>query len=229
MKTCFYCMGNHETGQCTSLAVTKITEATGAAGDRISQAIEKVGFSGWDKMDHLSLDILGGLDGVRDAVTELQDFLSWAHSEVVWRMEKQIALLTGIHDMLKNPRGTQADELYKMGVDSFKRGRLSEALKLLKEARELNPGDYRILITLGHTHTLTNNEDAALECFKAAVAYARTDDYRKAALLLTCRALRCLGHTDEAITHAKQALSISPQYYAAQYELASCMADKLKG
>ena len=70
----------------------------------------------------------------------------------MWRMEKQIELLTGIHDMLKNPRATQADELYKMGVDSFKRHRLADATKLLEEARELNPGDYRIQVTLGHVY-----------------------------------------------------------------------------
>lgn len=141
-------------------------------------------------------------------------------------MEKQISLLTGIHDMLKNPRATQADELFKMGVDSFRRGRFSEALQLLKEARELNPGDYRVLVSLGHTYVRTDNLLAALEAFQAGIAYSRNQNYKRGVLLLACRTLRSLRRMDEAVAYAKEAVSIAPNYLPAFYELACCLAEQ---
>lgn len=239
MPTCYYCLGNHSTGQCMALATRKVTSgqeaagtavvhATERAGRDITEAIERAGYSALEQTDELMWEVAAGLDGLREGVKELQDFLEWSHSEVVWRMEKQIALLTGIHDMLKNPRATQSNELFKMGIDSFRRGRLSEALKLLKEARELNPGDYRILVTLGHTYARMDNLQDALEAFQAGIAYARSKDYKKWVLLLACRALRSLGGLEEAIACAREAVAVAPSYSPAHYELAGCLGDRLK-
>jgi len=229
MAICFYCLGEHATSQCVSKATERITSGQKAAAKTTSDAIQELGYCALKQMREVGYDLLGGLEGIREAIEGLHDFLSWAHSEIIWRMEKQIELLTGIHDMLKNPRATQADELYKMGVGSFRRRRLPDALKLLQEARELNPGDYRVLITLGHTYVWMDEQSEALECFQAAADYARTNAYKSYALLLSARALRCLGQIDEAIKAVKQASDILPSYSPAHYELASCISERLKG
>jgi hypothetical protein len=139
-------------------STTAIVQAVDRVGGDLSDVIETAGYNTLTGLDWIT----GHLQEINSGIQELLDFLSWSHSEVIWRMEKQISLLTGIRDMLKNPRATQADELFKMGVDSFRRGRSSEAVQLLKEARELNPGDYRVLVTLGHTYAHTDNLPAAL-------------------------------------------------------------------
>jgi tetratricopeptide (TPR) repeat protein len=168
------------------------------------------------------------LESIHSALAELQEFMDWGISEIVWRQEKQIELLTGIHDMLKNPRATQANELFKMGVDSFRRRRYSDALRLLKEARDLNPGDYRVLVTLGHTWARMDDLPNALEAFQTGVAYARSTNYKKGVLLLACRALRMLGRLEEAIAHSEGAVGLDVHYAPAQYELAGCLAEQMK-
>jgi len=232
MVRCFYCLGEHETSQCVSRATDSIRSSQKATTEAIGEqtaVIEKLGHTALEQMREIGNDLFGGLEGIRESIEELHDFLSWAHAEITWRMERQIELLTGIHDMLKNPRATQANELYKMGIDSFRRHRLADALKLLQEASELNPGDYRIHITLGHVYAQMDDPSKSLECFQAAVDYARTASYKKDALLLMARALRCLGHIKEAIEAARQASSLVPSYSPAHYELASCLAESLKG
>ncbi len=232
MARCFYCLGEHETSQCVSRATDSITssqEATTEASREQTAVIEKLGYRAIEQMREIGNDLLGGLNGIQGAIEELHDFLSWAHAEITWRMERQIELLTGIRDMLKNPRATRANELYKMGIDSFRRHRLADALKLLQEGSELNPGDYRIHITLGHIYVQMDDSSKALECFQAAVDYARTPSYKKDALLLTGRTFRCLGQIDKAINAARKASSLVPSYSPAHYELASCLAESLKG
>lgn len=229
MPKCFYCLGEHETSQCLSRATNEIVSGQEEAASIVTDAIEEAGYQTREELRKVGDRLLGGLDGVREAVLGLNDFLSWAHSETIWRMEKEIELLTGIHNMLKNPRATQADELYKMGVDSFKRHRLADSVKLLEEARELNPGDYRIQVTLGHVYMQTDTEDKALECFRAAIDYSRSSNYRRSALLLTARTLRCLERIPEAINALREVTSIQKDYPPAHYELASCIADMFKG
>lgn len=227
MARCFYCLGEHETSQCVSRATDRVISSQKATAKATAEVIEKLGYRTLEQLRDVGYDLLGGLEGIREAIEGLNDFLSWAHSEIIWRMEKQIELLTGIHDMLKNPRATQADELYKMGVDSFRMHRLADTLKLLQEARELNPGDYRVLITLGHTYAQMDDSSKALEYFQDAVDYARDNSYKANALLLSARAFRCLGRMDEAIEAAKQASNTLPSYSPAHYELASCIAERL--
>lgn len=231
MAICFYCGGNHKTSQCVSLATHQITDAQEAAAEATIDAVEKVGYRvekvGYRVVEQLEQLQEVGYD-VRQAIVELHDFLSWAHCEAKWCMERQINLLTGIHDILKSSRATQANELYEMGLDSFRRHRLPEAFKLLQEARELNPGDYRIHFTLGHIYAQMDNLPETAESFRAAVAYARNNEYKKDALLSLCRALRCLGQVEAAIAAAKEASSVTPNYAPAHYELATCLAERLK-
>jgi len=204
-------------------AVT-IVRASERASRDLSQSIESAGYAALDELSNMTWE----LESIHSALTELQEFMDWGISEIVWRQEKQIELLTGIHDMLKNPRATHANELFKMGVDSFRRRQLSDALRLLKEARELNPGDYRVLVTLGHTYVRLNDLPNALEAFQTGVAYARSNSYKKGVLLLACRTLRLLGRLKEAIAHAKEAVEYDAQYASAQYELAGCLAEQVK-
>lgn len=235
MATCYYCLGNHESSRCTALATSKIiaaqetatvtiVQASERASRDLSQSIESAGYAALDELSNMTWE----LESIHSALVELQEFMDWGISEIVWRQEKQIELLTGIHDMLKNPRATQANELFKMGVDSFRRRQFSDALRLLKEARELNPGDYRVLVTLGHTCARMDDLPNALEAFQTGVAYARSNNYKKGVLLLACRALRTLGRLDEAIAHAKEAVRLDVHYAPALYELAGCLADQAK-
>lgn len=225
MDTCFYCGGDHSSFQCVRMSTDNIASTIEESSSEIVEAIEESNYIISKQLSNVNNELVG----IHGSIQELHGFLVWSHSEVIWRMEKQIGLLTGIHNMIENPRATQSNELYEMGIDSFKRNRLNDAQKLLLEARDLNPGDYRIHITLGHIFVRMDNLPGAMDCFQAAVDYARTSDYKKDALLLLCRVFRCLGQKDQAISTAKEASLIAPNYSPAHYELASCITEKLTG
>ncbi len=231
MAKCFYCLGEHESRQCIEHATDRVvseqhrsTEATEKAVESVSNQIAEQTHT----IEEVGANLDAELSSIGDGIWQIHDFLIWAHWENMWRMEKQIQLLTGIHDMIKNPRATQADELFKMAADSLKRRRLADAKRLVLDARDLNPGDYRIHITLGHVYLHMDDFAQAVECFRAAADYARTPTYKRVALLSAARALRCLGQINEAITAATEASSVSPDYPSAHYELACCVAEKLK-
>ena len=216
MATCYYCLGRHETSQCRSKAADRIVEAQDRGSEEVTRAIAKLGHQTLDQLMEANFETSMDLGEIRDAITGL--------AEMMWAMEEQTELLTGIHDMIKNPRATQADELYQMGADSFARGRLKDSLDLLGNARDLNPGDYRVLITLGHCHARMDSLTSSADCFGAAADYARASEYVRDAALLQCRALRALGRIGEAAEAALRAVRATPNDAPAQYALASCLA-----
>lgn len=227
MALCFYCFDNHQTSQCirrATAAVVSSQQETTEAIEEQTAVIQELGYQTLDQLREMG----DQLHGIHQGIAGLHDFLNWAYSETLWRMEQQIEVLTGIHDILKNPRATQADELYKMGIEAFQRHRLQDAMKLLQDARELNPEDYRVLITLGHVYVDMDDISDASECFQAAVDYARTEHYKGSALLLLARAFRYLGQKDKAILAAREASSILASNSSAHYELALCIAAELR-
>ena len=230
MATCFYCLGNHEPWQCQVRAIEK-------AGNRMSSAIEKSGSRSSEGMSSDSWRLGNELatmadtqremaQDISDAMCELNESFRLAHAQTMWQMEKQTHLLTGIHDMLKNPRATQSNELYDMAVDSLRRNRLDDSLRLLSDARELNPGDYRVHITMGHILVEKGRYPEARESFRAGSDYARTDKYKKHSLLLTSRVERCMGRFREATDTLREAYSIAPDDPLICYELATAIAAK---
>jgi len=229
VKRCFYCLGYHETSQCT----TRLGDRIISEINDTKSTIERLGYQTLnltqelgDKTLNLNNIINFKLGDIQDAIIELHDFLSWAHSSTMWRLENQIEVLTGIHDMTKNPRATEANELYRMAEDSFIRKRFDDALSLLEEAKRLNPLDYRVHITMGHANTRINDLHAALKCFIAARDYARSREYKRDSLLLMTRTMFCLGNFDDAYDAAQQAVELTPKYYPAKYDLALCLANK---
>jgi len=165
---------------------------------------------------------------ISDAIYELADVFRWAHAEEMWYAEKQLEVLTGIHDMVKNPRATQADELFKMGAESLKRDMIKESLKLLQEAVEQNPLDYRIYIAMGHAYLRKDDLENALDRFEYALKNARTNYYKSFALLLIARAKYCRGKIEEAVKEVKRAIEFSPYYAEAQYQYAVYEAQRLQ-
>lgn len=231
MPTCFYCGGNHHSNACVK-----------HAQDQTTHAIEKMGYQQLSTMDDFasaqraSLEVVsGGLDRMSDRVTqslgeaadtirELADIYEFNHSEMMWKMEQQLEVLTGIHDMVKYSRATEANELLEMSVNSLKVGMVKESIDLLKEAVEKNPLDYRIYITMGHAYLRIDDLKNALNRFEYALKNARTNYYRSYSLLLISRVYYCMGHLEKAVESSKLAVKRSPDYPEAHYQYAAYIA-----
>jgi tetratricopeptide (TPR) repeat protein len=177
--------------------------------------------SGFDRMSDRVTQSLGE---TADAIRELADIYEYSHSEIMWKMEQHLEVLTGIHDMLKNPRATAADELLEMGVNSLKVGMVKESIRLLLDAVEKNPLDYRIYIAMGHAYLKIDDLDNALDMFEYALKNARKDDYRSYSLLLISRVYYCMGHLEQAVKSAKRAVDCSPDRPETYYQYAAYIA-----
>lgn len=227
MPTCFYCGGNHHSNACVK-----------RAQDQTTHAIEKMGYQQLSAMDDFasaqraSLEVVsGGFDRVTqslsdtaDAFHELSDIFEFNHFEVMWQMERQLDVLTGIDYTLKNPRATKAEESFKIGVEDLKVGMVEESIRDLKVAVEANPLDYRIYIALGHAYLRTDDLENALDKFEYALKNARTNYYRSYSLLLIGRVYYCMGHLEKAVESAKRAKKLSPDYPEAYYQYAAYIA-----
>ena len=158
MSTCFYCGGSHKTSACYIQAQNQTVGAIEKIGYQQLSAIDNLSLAHRDSaremsssFDFMSDRISQSLGEVVDAIGELADIFEFNHSEMMWQMERQLEVLTGIQNMLENPRATLANELLEMGVNSLKVGMIEESKRLLQEAVEANPLDYRIYIAMGYT------------------------------------------------------------------------------
>ena len=231
MPTCFYCGGNHYSSACPICAQNQTTHAIEKMGyqqlsvmDNFASAQREsleVVSSGFDRMSNRVTQSLGE---ATDATRELIDIFEFNHSEMMWQMERHLEVLTGIRDMLKSPRATQANEGLEMGVESLKRGMVKESINILKDAAEANPLDYRIHISLGHAYLKVDDLKNALNQFKYALKNAGTNYYKSYSLLLISRVYYCMGYIEKAVKSAKQAVKDSPEYSEAHYQYAAYIA-----
>ena len=239
MSTCYYCNGNHKSSACYIQSQNQTT-----------RVIEKIGYNQISAIDNLALaqksttkEISSSLDYMSDrasqsfseiagAISELTEIFEFTHSEIMWQMEQQLEVLTGIHNLVENPRATEANELLKMGIASLERDMVTESLNLLQEAVKLNPLDYRIYITMGHSYLKMDDLKKALDRFEYALKNARTNYYKSYSLLLISRVYYCMGDAKKALDNAKLAAELSPDYPEAHYYSASYIAQlskKIKG
>lgn len=231
MSTCFYCGGNHKTSACYIQAQNQTTGAIEKIGYQQLSTIDNLALAHRDSaremsssFDCMSDRISQSLGEVVDAIGELADIFEFNHSEMMWQMERQLEVLTGIHNMIENPRATLANELLEMGVNSLKVGMIEESKRLLQEAVEANPLDYRIYIAMGYTYLEMDDLKNALDRFEYALKNARTDYYESCSLLLISRVYYCMGDIKKAIDKAKLAVDLSPDNPEVHYQYATYVA-----
>lgn len=224
MAICYHCFGNHPASHCPIGAQKKQTEAIEKLGYQSSQQLgEIVSAQRYvaDRVEDIGTEI-------SDAIYELADVFRFAHAEEMWIHEKQLEVLTGIHDMIKNLDATRANESLEMGVKALKVGMVKESIQKLEKAVKLNPLDYRIYIAMGHAYIKNDDLENALNRFEYALKNARTNYYISFALLLIARVKYCMGKVEEAAKDAKRAIEFSPNYAEAQYQYAVYATLKLR-
>ena len=225
---CYYCGGNHRTIACPIEAQQQTTKAIEKIGYKQSSEINNLAqaYRGSSKeisssLDRMSDNISNSFGEFANAIGELTEVFELNHAEMMWKMEKQLEVLTGIHDMVKNPRATEASELLEMGIESLKRNMIPESLNLLQEAVKLNPLDYRIYLTMGHAYLRIDDLENALDRFEYALKNARTNYYESYSLLLIARIYYCNVDIKKAIDYAKLAMEKTPDYAEAHYQYAA--------
>ena len=91
-----------------------------------------------------------------------------------------------------------------------------EALRLITEAVERNPLDFRLYVTRGFANIRRDNLPKALDDFRLALKNARSSALEVQALLLVARTERSLGQHAEAFAHASQAAKLDTAHRVAE-------------
>jgi tetratricopeptide (TPR) repeat protein len=232
MPICSYCGGNdHHSSACVKRAQDQTTHAIEKMGYQQLSVMDKFASEHRESLemissgfDHMSNRVTQSLGEASDAIHELSDIFEFNHSEMMWELERQREVLTGIDYTLKNPRATLAEESFKIGVEDLKVGMVEESIRDLKVAVEANPLDYRIYIAMGYAYLRIDDLKNALDRFEYALKNARTDYYRSYSLLLIGRVYYCMGHIEKAVESAKLAIKHSPDYPEAHYQYAAYIA-----
>lgn len=178
-----------------------------------------------DSMDEIasnSREISGKLDDIGDRISEgyheLEEFFQFSHAEQMWIHEKQLEVLTGIHNAAITPRATEANELYNMAAKALKREMIRESLKLLKQAIELNPLDYRVYMTMGYIYLMADNLDKAANRFELAFRNVHEKKYKSFTLLQMAKVRYLMNDIGGAVKLAEDAMKISPNDPEARYQ-----------
>ena len=231
MPTCTYCGEDHLTSACVK-----------RSQDQTTHAIEKMGYQKLSEMEKFastqraSLELVSsGFDRMSDRVTQsigettdairaLTDIYEFNHSEMMWQMDRQFDVLTGIDDKLTKQMALRANEALGEGVRCLEVGDFENSIRKLREAEEARPSDYRIYIAMGYFYLKTDDLKNALDRFEYALKHARTDYYKSYILLLISRVYYCIGNLKMAVEKAKRAVEHSPDYPEAYYWYAAYIA-----
>ena len=206
MEPCFYCGGNHRPSACL-VYNQKLT----------TQAIQNM----TNEHTHSSQEISDGL-------SELADIFNYNHAEQMWELQQQTNVLKDIRDNIIEIElhwdDKRANEKLKKGAECLKLGMITDSFNCLKKAREYNPLDYRIYITMGHAYLKIDDLKNALDMFKYALKTAPSKYYESYSLLLMGRIYFCIGDIKTAIEKVKKARELSPNYSEADYQYSTYIA-----
>lgn len=210
MEICWYCRGKHRTSACTKKAQDQTTYAIENIGNMQLSEINNLATVYQNSLTEITSSIELASDRIGHYFNELTNYFEYSHAEIMWEMEKVLEVLTGIKQLLENPRATHANELLKMGNESLKRGMIPECLNLLQEAVKLNPLDYRIYITMGYAYLERDDNRNAFDRFEYSFRNARRNVYKIHSLLLMSRVCYSNGNITKAIEIAESATKLYP-------------------
>ena len=246
MPTCTYCGEDHLTSACVKRSQDQATHAIEKMGYQKLSEMEKFAStqraslelvsSGFDRMsDRVTQSMSSGFDRMSDRVTQsigettdairaLTDIYEFNHSEMMWQMDRQFDVLTGIDDKLTKQMALRANEALGEGVRCLEVGDFEGSIRKLREAEEARPSDYRIYIAMGYFYLKTDDLKNALDRFEYALKHARTDYYKSYSLLLISRVYYCMGNLKMAVEKAKRTVEQFPDYPEAYYWYAAYVA-----
>jgi len=201
------------------------------ASEKISGAIARTSEAATEKLsnkfDELIYEQREGFQAVASGLTDIASAVEWGFSELSWQVQQQTDVLQDISRKMDIPSQIQATEWRRMAEELRARGDYNKALEFFQKALESNPLDYQIYIGLGRTYLCLSQFDEAGECFLNSLRHAPQKgdfDYKSYSFRLVARTKYCGLDIDSAISYAEQAVSLSPNYWKAYYDLAQYCA-----
>jgi hypothetical protein len=182
-----------------------------------------------DKLDELIYEQQKAFQDFSNELSGIASAIEWGFSELSWQIQQQTNVLREISHKMDIPSQIQATEWRRMAEELRVRGVYDKSLDFFLKALEANPLDYQIYIGLGRTYLCLSQFEDAEKCFLNSLPHApqkENFDYKSYSYRLVARVKYCGMDTDSAISCAEQAVSLSPNYWKAYYDLAQYCAVK---
>jgi tetratricopeptide (TPR) repeat protein len=176
-----------------------------------------------EKFDELIYEQREAFQAITSGLYEVASAIEWGFSELSWQIQQQTDVLREISRKMDIPSQIQATEWRRMAEELRVRGVYDKSLEFFLKARETNPLDYQIYIGLGRTYLCLAQFEEAGKCFLDSLPHAPRKgnfDYESYSFRLVARTKYCGMNIDSAISYVEQAVSLSPNYWKAYYDLA---------
>jgi len=218
---CWTCETKYE----VTLGDQYVCESCDHIADRI-HSLERTEWNTISSIDHLIQVQEKGFASLAGEMQGISSAIEWGFEELGWRLQQQTDVLKEIAKLLKTPTETKANEWREMGEELRRRGVYEKAIEFLSKSLKANPIDFRTYIGLGETCLRMRKFDYAKKYFEESLPHAPTDFYKSYTLRLIGRIHYCREDYDLAVRMLSEAVSLTPNYVEACYDLAQYHAVK---
>lgn len=165
------------------------------------------------------------------AIARVEQAVRWSCQQLIWHLKQQTDVIRSIDETLKTPVQTRANEWRVMADKLRERGALKEAVEFYEKSLAESPLDYRTYV--GHAEVLIQLDqgDKALAILTQSLPHAPRNaegeiaDWRSHSLRTIAHIHHCQGSHDRELLCLRQAVTLSPQYQSARYEMAVAAAE----
>ncbi|MGF1473400.1 MAG: hypothetical protein ACFB50_16895, partial [Rubrobacteraceae bacterium] len=136
----------------------------------------------WDRYGHQSKIVAHGIQesgllremsSTRESLARLAAMSEFSLGVITQQLRLNNQMMSGLLEAVQNPRATEADELYRRGVQALEDGWVPEAISDLEESveRSNNPYNAWAHFALGCAYVDENKYSDAASAFSNAVSY----------------------------------------------------------
>lgn len=170
-------------------------------------------------------------DKLPKAIAKVESAVRWGCEQIVWHLEQQTDVIRGIDETLKTPVQTRAKEWLTMADTLRERGALNEAIEFYEKSHAESPLDFRTYVGYAEALLQLGRDDEALSILTQSLPHAprnmdgEISDWRSHSLRTIAHIHHCQGSHDQELKHLQQAVTFSPGYRSARYEMAVAAAE----
>jgi len=213
--------------------VDALDRTTEFIGDQIGVSINELGDIISSDIKSLEQRVIEVGEGIKDSINNVVISVEDLRSDFEYYMGETICILQSVHERLKKPMQTQAEEFKDWGIYCLNNDLLEEAIENFEKSKgvySLDPITYKFLGHLYSSEQGLVNLPKALDNFQKAARYSGPISGRlqSECFYFEGFTLASIGKMDEAIDATKQALSVNPLNSEAHYQIAAINAQLRK-
>ncbi len=165
------------------------------------------------------------------AIARVESAVRWACEQLIWHIEQQTEVIRSIDETLKTPVQTRANEWRVMADILRERGALNESVEFYEKSVAESPLDFRTYVGFAEALIQLGQADRALSVLTLSLPHAprnmegELSDWRSHSLRTIAHIHHCQGSHEKELKCLQQAVTFSPRYQSARYEMVVAAAE----